>query len=211
MYLRVSIYYLPKKNRTWSIVVHHIHRWLYSWMTPGNVEDNEKCEILKYLLEKFICLQAVLNVVGEHWFLVYKIIKFLHEHLYTGETLYLHHLHNDVLHLDVSHTSAHEGTNHGFKCHSCGLKPIMNLDTSANTLNIQTSIKVRECEEIISQDATQTHKRWSDLPTSWHTTSFGEGILQEMISRINDYVAKLVARTPDIQTFPSVLFKHKNL
>ncbi len=51
------------------------------------------------------------------------------------------------------------------------------------------------------QDATQTHKRWSDLPTSWHTASFGEGILQEMMSRINGYVAKLVARTPDIQTF----------
>ncbi len=38
------------------------------------------------------------------------------------------------------------------------------------------------------------------MPTSWHATSFGEGILQEMMSRINDYVAKLVARTPDIQT-----------
>jgi hypothetical protein len=170
-------------------------------MTPGNVEDNEEYEISKYLLEKFICSQAVLNVVGEHRFLVYKIIKFLHEHVYTWETLYLHHLRNEVLHLDVAHTSAHEGMNHGLKCHSCGLKPIMNLDTSANTLNIQTSIKVRECEEIILQDATQTHKRWSDLPTSRHTTSFGEGILQEMMPRINDYVAKLVARTPDIQTF----------
>ncbi len=71
----------PAKFRTWSIVVHHIHRWLYSWMTPGNVEDNEEYEILKYLLEKFICSQAVLNMVGEHWFLVYKIIKFLHEHV----------------------------------------------------------------------------------------------------------------------------------
>jgi hypothetical protein len=84
----------------------------------------------------------------------YKIIKFLHEHVYTWETLYLHHLRNDVLHLDVSHMSAHEGTNHGLKSHSCGLKPIMNLDTSANTLNIQTSIKIKECEEIILQDAT---------------------------------------------------------
>ncbi len=77
----------------------------------------------------------------------------------------------------------------------------MNLDTSANTLNIQSSIKVKECEEMISQDTTQTRKRWSALPTSRHTTSFGEGILQGMMSRINDYVAILVARETDISTF----------
>ncbi len=108
-------------------------------------------------------------------FLVYKVIKFLRGHG-TWETLYLHYLCNNVLHLDVSHLSAHEGTNHGLKSHSCAIKPVMNLDTSANTLNIQSSIKVKECEEIISRDATRTHKRWSDLPTSRHTTSFGEGI-----------------------------------
>jgi hypothetical protein len=33
-------------------------------------------------------------------------------------------LRNDVLHLDVSHSSAHEGTNHGLKSHSCANKPI---------------------------------------------------------------------------------------
>jgi hypothetical protein len=135
-------------------------------MMPGNVEDNEEYEISKYLLEKCICLQTVLDVVGEHWFLVYKMIKFLHGHVYTWETLYLHYLHNDVLHIDVSHSSAHEGTNHGLKSHSCAIKPIMNLDTSSNTMNIQSSIKVKECEDIIFQDSTQTHKRWSDLPTS---------------------------------------------
>jgi hypothetical protein len=174
---------------------------LYSWMTPGNVEDNEEYEISKYLLEKLICLQTVLDVVGEHRFLVYKVIKFLRGHVYTWETLYLHYLRNDVLHFDVSHSSAHKGTNHGLKSHSCAIKPIMNLDTSANTLNIQSSIKVKECEEITSQDAIQTHKKWSDLPTSRHTTSFGEGILEGIMSRINDYVAKLVTRETDTSTF----------
>jgi hypothetical protein len=61
-------------------------------------------------------------------------------------------------------------------------------------MNIQSSIKVKECENIIFQDATQTHKRWSDLPTSQHTTSVGEGILQGVMSRINHYVAKLVSK-----------------
>jgi hypothetical protein len=89
-------------------IVQQVHTWLYSWMTSGNVEDNEEYEISKYLLEKFICSQTVLDVVGEHWFLVYKVIKFLHGYVYTWETLYLHYLRNDVLHLDVSHLSAHQ-------------------------------------------------------------------------------------------------------
>jgi hypothetical protein len=77
----------------------------------------------------------------------------------------------------------------------------MNLDSSANTLNIQSSIKVQECEDIIFQDATQTHKKWLDLPTSQHTTSVGEGILQGIMSRINHYVAKLISRQTDTSTF----------
>jgi len=165
------------------------------------VEDKEEYEISKYLLEKFICLRTVLDVVGEHRFLVYKVIKFLRGHVYTWETLYLHYLRNDVMHFDVSHSSAHKGTNHGLKSHNCAIKPIMNLDTSANTMNIQSSIKVKECEDIIFQDATQTHKRWSDLPTSQHTTSVGEGILQGVMSRINHYVAKLILKQTETSRF----------
>jgi hypothetical protein len=77
----------------------------------------------------------------------------------------------------------------------------MNLDTSVNTMNIQSSIKEKECEDIIFQDATQTHKRWSDLPTSQHTTSVGEGILQGVMSRINHYVAKLVSKQTETSRF----------
>jgi hypothetical protein len=61
----------PQKLRMWSSIVQQVHKWLYSWMTPGNVEDKEEYELSKYLLEKFIFLQIVLDVVGEHWFLVY--------------------------------------------------------------------------------------------------------------------------------------------
>ncbi len=48
----------------------------------------------------------MLDVVGEHRFLVYKVIKFLRSHVYTWETLYLHYMRKDVMHFDVSqHTS----------------------------------------------------------------------------------------------------------
>jgi hypothetical protein len=72
-------------------------------MTMGNVEDKEEYELSKYLLEKFMCLQIVLDVVGENWFLVYKVIKFLRIQVYTWETLYLHYMREDVMHFDVSH------------------------------------------------------------------------------------------------------------
>ncbi len=65
----------------------------------------------------------------------------------------------------------------------------------------QSSIKVQECEDIIFQDATRTYKKWSDLPTSQHTTSVGEGISQGIMSRIFLYVAKLVSRQTDTSTF----------
>jgi hypothetical protein len=102
----------------WLSIVQQVHEWLYSWMTQGNVEDDEEYEPSKYLLDKFICLQIMLDVVGEHRFLVYKVIKFLQRHVYTWETLYLHYMQKDVMHFDVSHSSAHEGSNHGLKSHS---------------------------------------------------------------------------------------------
>ncbi len=73
----------PHKLRMWSFIVQQVHKWLYSWMTPGNVEDKEEYEISKYLLETFTCSQTVLDVVGEHPFLVYKVIKFLRGNVYT--------------------------------------------------------------------------------------------------------------------------------
>ena len=81
-----------------------------------------------------------MDVVGQHQFLAYKVIKFLRSHVYTWETLYLHYMRNDMMRFDVSHCSAHKGTNHGLKSHSCTVKPTMNLDSSANTINIQSSI-----------------------------------------------------------------------
>jgi hypothetical protein len=120
----------PQKLRMWSSIAQQVHKWIYSWMTPGNAEDKEEYELLKNLLEKFICSQTVLvlDVVSEHWFLVYKVIKFLRSHMYNWETLYLHYMRTNVMHFDVSHSSAHEGASHGLKSHSCAIKPTMNLD-----------------------------------------------------------------------------------
>jgi hypothetical protein len=93
----------------------------------------------------------------------------LRRHVYTWETLYLHYLCSHIMHFDTAHSSAHEGTNHGMKGHSCGVKPTMNIDFSAKTLINQTRIRILDCESTIFQEVTCTHKKWSDLPKSNHT------------------------------------------
>ena len=71
-----------------SVDVDHIND---AWMNPGNVEDEDEYEISKFLLEKFVCSQAVQEIVGDNKFLIPKIISFLRKHVYTWETLYLHY------------------------------------------------------------------------------------------------------------------------
>jgi hypothetical protein len=88
----------------------------------------------------------------------------------------------NVRHFDTSHSSAHEGANHGLKSHSAKVKGTMDVETSAKTLNTQTSIRVAECEEIILREANRRHKKWSHLPTSEYTVTPAEGILRDMMS-----------------------------
>jgi len=71
----------------------------------------------------------------------------------------------------MSHSSAHEGTNHGLKSHSAALNPRMDMDTSAKTLKIQQDEKAAEIEDMIYYDFTHTDKRWSKLPTSPYIVS----------------------------------------
>jgi hypothetical protein len=79
---------------------------------------------------------------------------------------------------DTSYSSAHEGTNHGLKSHSAGVKGTIDVDTSAKTLNTQTSIRVAECKEIIFHEAIRTHKKWSHLPTSKCTVTTAKEFLE---------------------------------
>ncbi len=80
-----------KKSKKWTCVVKKIHRWIYSWMKPGYVEDEDEYNISKYLLEQFICSAAVLDAADGHQFMIVRILKFLRCHLYPWETLYLHY------------------------------------------------------------------------------------------------------------------------
>ena len=78
------------------------------------------------------------------------------------------------------------------KEHSARIMPTMNLDTAANTLNIQQDIKAAELEEIIGHDYLKTNKLWSNYPTSSYTTSFAEGLIHMIVKRTPLYSVKRV-------------------
>jgi len=164
-------------------------------MNSGNVEDDDEYQVSKCLLEKFICSQAVLELLNGHSIIIVKILKFLRHHVYTWETLHLHYARKNGRHFDTSHASPHEGTYHGLKNHSAAVKSTMNVDLSAKTLNTQTSIKVAECNELLYQEAICTHKKWSQLPTSSFLVTAAEGILREIMQRVDQYHTCLVAPT----------------
>jgi hypothetical protein len=52
-------------------------------MNPGYVKDEDEYEISKFLIEKFACSNAVLEVVGDYTIVIERIIHFLRGHVYT--------------------------------------------------------------------------------------------------------------------------------
>ena len=96
-----------QKIKKLTCIVRMIHRWIYSWMKPGYVEDKDEYNISKYLLEQFICSGAVLDAADGHQFMIGRILKFLQCHVFTWETLYLHYFRKTLRHFDTSHSSAH--------------------------------------------------------------------------------------------------------
>ena len=75
------------------------------------------------------------------------------------------------------------------KNHSAAMKPTMNLDTSAQTLNLQSDLKAAELEDMIYRDYHCTDKHWSDSPSSPFTTTFGEGLINAVYERRHLYHA----------------------
>jgi hypothetical protein len=73
----------------WLLVVRKIQKWIYSWMTPGYIEDEDEYNISRHLLENFVCSLLVMGMVDSRNTIIFRIIlKFLNCHVYTWEPLY---------------------------------------------------------------------------------------------------------------------------
>ncbi len=53
----------PQKLRMWSPIVQQVHKWIYSWMTLGNMENKEEYELSKSVGEIYMFP----NCVGCGW------------------------------------------------------------------------------------------------------------------------------------------------
>ena len=69
------------------------------------------------------------------------------------------------------------------------MQPTMNVNTAAETLNLQTNVKVSGIEEMISNDYLNPDKRWSTNPSAPFLTSFGEGLVSAVYPRVDNYDA----------------------
>ena len=57
------------------------------------------------------------------------------------------------------------------------------MDSSADTLNLQSDIKAAEMEAFMHGEFTRNDQNWSDTPTSARATSFGEGLFNAEYAR----------------------------
>ena len=92
----------------WKTIVRKIQGWLYSWMRPGYVEDDEEYQLSKYLLMMFIASAPVLSAAEGKLYMITGIMKFLNGYVFVYETLFLHYKRKHVRYFYTAHSSAHE-------------------------------------------------------------------------------------------------------
>mmetsp|Transcript_23810 Transcript_23810/g.54521 ORF Transcript_23810/g.54521 Transcript_23810/m.54521 type:complete len:1402 (-) Transcript_23810:247-4452(-) len=181
-----------KHRELWKKVVKKIHSWMYSWMKPRYVENEDEYQVSKILLIRFVCSEVVLNAARGNRSLIIDILRFIRGHVLVHEELYLYYRRKHVLHFETSHGVQHEGTNTAAKEHSAGVKGTMSMNLSANTLGFQAELKLRELEDIIARDFHKRDKTWSSSSTAKSLTTFGEGLMVEVNKRIPLHEAKRV-------------------
>ncbi|KAL3757417.1 LOW QUALITY PROTEIN: hypothetical protein ACHAWU_005148 [Discostella pseudostelligera] len=185
-------FFSTKNRMRWKKVTQHVKRWMYSWMKPGRIEDADEYKISKFLLLQFICSRLVLDAADGKMEVIMMILRFLQNHVFVYEHLYLHYMRKHIRHFDISHSCAHEGTNLGLKSHSASMKATMTLKNSSQTLALQSTIQAKKLGAMIHSDFVQKNKLWSNSPTASFTLSFAEGLIQAVYQRQQGYVCERI-------------------
>ena len=97
-----------KYQANWVLVTRKIHQWIYSWMKPGYVRDEDEYKISKFILLQFVCSAQVLAAAEGHVFMIIRMIRWLHFHMFTYESLYLYFLRKKIRTNFTAHGSVHE-------------------------------------------------------------------------------------------------------
>ena len=85
-----------------------IQKWVYSWMKPSYVEDEEEYKISKFLLIQFISSSAVLRACEGKLGLVMAMLKWLRGYVLVWESLFLFYLRKNCRNFLTAHSSPHE-------------------------------------------------------------------------------------------------------
>merc|ERR1712194_52874 len=97
---------ITKSNKKrWSSAVYKVQQWVYSWMRPGYVEDEDEYKISKYLLLQFVCSRPVFLAADQNMYIILAMLRFLQGHVFVHEHLYLHFCRRSLRHFDCSHGS----------------------------------------------------------------------------------------------------------
>ena len=185
----------PRSKKRFLAESRKIHTWLYSFMRPGYCQSKEEYELSKYLLLKYVTSNHFLRVVGgeNYEYMIRAIVKYIRSYVFPYEQMYAAHLRKDVMHFDISHSSAHEGTNFGLKAHAASARPNQGLHQAAAAMGIQDTCKSAECNLIIGNDMRYKDKsEWTSNPFASEMLSFSAALLEYWFKKSKDYLVRRV-------------------
>ena len=97
-----------KNHELYDNMKSKIQKWVYSWMKPSYVEDEEEYKISKFLLIQFISSSAVLRACEGKLGLVIDMLKWLRGYVLVWESLFLFYLRKNCRNFLTAHSSPHE-------------------------------------------------------------------------------------------------------
>jgi hypothetical protein len=156
---------------------------MYSWVR-SNCETELEYLVSKSILLKYLRSDDFLSVFGSQN--VDRIFKFIRGCIETVESSCCFFRRKNCRHFDVCMNTAHEGTNNGIKYCAAPVLPTYSLNKTAQVLSKNSSITARQRSIVVAQDLVSS-KLWSDLPTSNHLTTLGEGLVVEQWKQRNEY------------------------
>lgn len=164
----------------WKSVCDRVKEWCYSWMKPGYCEDNDEFQLSKHLLIAFVQSKSVLEAAGGDKRVPSNMLEWLRGHVFTHLNDLLWHLRKKRRCYNTHHSSPHEGTNHGMKAHSAGVKGTMGVYEASLTILTQAEVKMAELNELCWQEYQKPKKDlWSNYAHSNCTTVASEGTIRE--------------------------------
>lgn len=182
----------PDRRQNLKHALNTILNWLFMFCRSGGCEDEEEYVLSKSLLLAFVhnhVAKALVRGSDKQSIQVETILKFLHNHVFVHEMHFIFYPRKNVLHFDETTNSSHEGTNNGIKSHSAAVLPSMDVSTSAQVLQFQTDIAMKEMDRYCCRNTVNTNLH-ALLPSANKVNPLLTSLLEQQWRRRTDYYVK---------------------